>query len=306
MENIARAIRARNRAREDAPVSVPPSRSDSALAQATSLEEHAALLETGKTINIAAKSWVRILRRGSYKRDLALVCDVDKKCLTATVLLIPRIHLTLKRSRKGHAKQSLFDIASIKEAYPNTPVKNENGVVFFRGEEFFLGMLRRKFDVSDLSNDSVNASEQELDFFRRTKQKWIVEAADSGVIKLQISNKIKVIDGPLRGILGYITDVQDDHVVTIESDQFSGPQQLRTWEVRKRFTLGDFVQTLCGEDRGSRGFIVEMDEEKERVVIYRIFGSPKLTDSTNSNIYPDQVRSESFALLMIYFCADHG
>jgi transcription elongation factor len=94
----------------------------------------------------------------------------------------------------------------------------------------------------------------------------VIEAADAVTAVFRISDKIRVVAGPCCGLIGRLTNIQDE-TVTFESDGLQSPLQALVREVRKQFDLGDFVEVLCGNHRGVKGFIVHMDEDA--AVIYR-------------------------------------
>jgi hypothetical protein len=215
---------------------------------------------------IRRNSWVRVTSRGRYKNDLALVRSIDNDAFSAAVLLVPRIHMTRKRGRKGRAEPALFDVVKAKSTFGEESVVTENDVCRFHGNEFVQGLVQLDVKILELSDRSVNAAQHELDLFRKSCIEWVVEATNSGIVKLRLSDKIRVVAGPYQGSLGCLTAIGKDHMITFESDNLSGPQQVLAWEVRKCFGLGDFVQAVCGEHEGAEGFIIVMEDDY--VVIY--------------------------------------
>jgi ribosomal protein L24 len=206
-------------------------------------------------------SWVRIKRRGRYRNHLGLVSHVSDNN-TATVSLVPKIILDRKRKRQERVriKPALFDVEAVKAAYGAGQVVQHNQAWIFGGETYMNRLVELDFELRELSDRYVNATQLELDVFRQTRSKWIVDAANSIGATLHVADKIQVVAGPLQGLHGRVTDIREDCTVTFETDGMSGFQQARTWEVCKRFALGDFVQLVVGERRGAEGFIVRMDD----------------------------------------------
>jgi len=244
--------------------------------EAISLEDRVALLEMDSTLTIRVNKWVRILRRGRYRRDLGLIQCIDEHSLLATVLLVPRIPRTRKRVRGSRPKATIFDAQAIREVFGENSVEERDAMFFFKENAFAHGLVRIEYGIYELSNKSVNASEEELALFRETRVQWIVEATETGLIKLRASDRVRIVAGALKGTAGYVTEIKDNHVIIVESADLPAPQHMRTWEVCKRFDLGDFVRAVCGEHRGVEGFIVDIDND--HAVIYRPFGNVKVID----------------------------
>ena len=230
------------------------------------LAEREALLGMKSVATIQRNSWVRVTRLGRYKNDLAFVRSIENHALSAAVLLVPRIRLTRKRGRKGRVEPALFDIVAAKSSFGDESVVGDNDEWSFRSNKFVKGLVELIFEIHELSNRSVNAAQHELDIFCESRLECVVEAAKSRIVKLRVSDKIRVVAGTYQGSSGRLTDIGKDHTVTFESDDLTGPQRVKAWEIRKRFGLGDFVQVVCGEYEGEEGFIIVMEED--HVVIY--------------------------------------
>lgn len=223
------------------------------------LDDRVALLDMGIPMTIRRNSWVRITRRGRYRNDLCLVHSVDASSLTATVHLVPRIPLDRKRKRGSRPEPALFDVKTVEATYGTRLVVKENEGWLFNGNKYIHGLEVRTFELYELSGRSVNATQDELELFQRTCDKWVEDAVLCGIITIQVSDKVRVVTGPCLGSTGVVMDVIGD-IVKIQSDDFPHPQQVRRWEVCKRFDRGDFVHVVHGVDRGMEGFIVDMDE----------------------------------------------
>ena len=225
------------------------------------IEERTALLEMDKETTIQRNSWVCILRGGCYKRDLAIVKSIDRCTLNATVLVVPRIHLSKKRDQQGRAKQKLFDVHEVKRVYGEHSVRQERDMFYFKGRTFVHGMMIFEIELYHLSDRSVNVENNEVNYFLQTREKWIVDAVNQGLVKLQVSDKVKVVAGPFQGFTGRLVNIENHNTVVFESEDLPSPQSVRTWEVQKIFIRGDFVHVVCGDFKGSEGFIVDIDDK---------------------------------------------
>jgi hypothetical protein len=238
------------------------------------LEDRVMLLSMAPTpMNIARGSWVRIKRKGRYRNDLGLVEYIDQVYSTVVVLLAPQIPLDRKRNQKRHAKPGLFDPEAVTAHYGADTVVRRNQMWCFKHQMYTDGLVLLDYQLHELSDRSVDATQDELNFFRQTQNQWVVEAANSGIVPLHIADRIQVVAGPHQGFSGYLTDLREDRTATFESDTAPCPLQVFVREVRKLFQLGDYVQAVYGENQGAEGFIVEMGEfsatiYKDKVVKY--------------------------------------
>jgi len=166
------------------------------------LEERIGLLHMKDEYTIKELSWVRTLTRGRYRRDLALVSSVNHQNRTVVVLLVPRIHINRKRDRQGRAKQALFNFEEVIDIFGYDSVKREKESFFFKGDEYVHGLVRLEVDFSKVTDQSVNASQFEINLFFQTRTKWIVDAVSTGLVKLHISDRVQVVNGPFQGLSG--------------------------------------------------------------------------------------------------------
>jgi hypothetical protein len=252
-------------------------------------------------ISIARASWVRIKSRGRYNNDLALVEDVDKTLRSAGVLLVPRIPLDRKRDRKRRAKPALFDAEAIKVHYGANALERRNRCWVFKGKMYQDGLLSVEFELHQLLDGIIKPSQDELDLFRQTTNEWVVEAANSTIVPLNVADRIQVVAGPHRGIWGYLMDVRDDSTAIFESHTVPSPLQVLVREVWKLFQLGNLVQVVYREHRDVEGFIVEMDQVFATIYIPK---TAKYVDTWHQQAgdevfffsFRDMVRDDNFVI----------
>ena len=132
------------------------------------------------------------------------------------------------------------------------------------------GLIQLEVDFYKVSDQSVNASQIELDIFLRIWIKWIVDAVCQGLVKLHVSDRIHVVAGLFQGLTGRVIDIKEHHMIIFKSDELFSMQRVRTWEIHKMFLLGDFVRVVCSEQKGVKCFIVNLDQT--HAFIYRCFG----------------------------------
>jgi transcription elongation factor SPT5 len=219
---------------------------------------------------IAPGSWVRIKRKGRYRNDLGLIHHIEDQHFSAIVFVVPRIPLDRKRDQLRRAKPALFDADAIQACYGTLAAVKRNQVWIFKNQIYKYGLLELEYALHEISDRFVEPSEDELDIFRQTHEQWVVDASHSRVAPLSITNRIRVIAGPHRGLSGYLTDIREDHTATFETDSASIPLQVHAREVRKLFLLGDSVKAMYGEHKGAEGFIVEIGEVSATIYRHKV------------------------------------
>lgn len=205
-----------------------------------------------------ANSWARV-KRGKYRGDLALVTDVDNETLVCGVLLVPRIDMTTHRKRKRSFRpaQALFDADKIQEIFGVDSVERRNRMVVFMGQTYMGGCLSKDVHMTGLSSEGVNATAKELDFFRGCEGHW--DTASKHISPIKSGDRVRVIRGAYIGTLGEITEVLDMTVKVFnrEKDEVI---EIPTPDVRRAFTLADYVKVTHGLNRGIEGFVVALDD----------------------------------------------
>ncbi len=212
------------------------------------LDERMPLLKLAVSTPIQKMSWVRIKRGGKYRNHLAFVKSIDLRLWTAHVLLAPGAWLGGKRKKKR--------FVLVEDANANTQ------------------LLEQEFSLEDLSDSSVNATQSELDSFTRCDDELVLRALSAGVVTLKWGDKIRVLKGSLQGLEGMITDIHD-HTLTFApltmSTATPSSIETSTFDVCKKFELGDYVQVMYGIHCGQEGFILEIDNSE--VTIYNPQGA---------------------------------
>lgn len=212
--------------------------------------------------HVTDNSWVRV-RRGLYKGDLGLVNHVDGTTLLCDVNLVPRIPLGRQKER-GRPSKRLFDEVAVGEKYGEQSIEKRNRLRLFKNNTYDRRFLRRLFHVTDLLTEGINAQEEELDFFRQEPDLW--DRAKTFISPITFGDRVRVISGPFIGMIGNITDVMSKMANIVQVGPRQDVQEVLLSEIRKEFTLGDFVQVVRGSRRGVSGFVVHVSEST--VIIY--------------------------------------
>lgn len=229
-----------------------------------SLDDRTHLLTMDTFNYIQPLSWVRIKRYGRYKGDLGFAHSVDSETSMVDVYVVPRIQMDRKRKRKHQAGEdrrrrppaALFDDLAVSDRYGAEQVVRYNQVFEFRGGVYLRGLLDHTFSPTDLSDVNVNPTPHELQLFRGSQQKVVLDALNAAV-SLHTGDRIKVITGTFIGLSGRVVDLKDDNTVVFETND-AKRHETYTSEIRKYFSRGDYVRVLEGDLHGKEGFIIEL------------------------------------------------
>ncbi|RDB22714.1 Transcription elongation factor SPT5 [Hypsizygus marmoreus] len=200
-------------------------------------------------------AWVK---RGRYKHDLCLIRSVHSRSLQCDVTLVPRLHLSKKRKRSSRPPQRLFDVEEISHLFGERSVTALGKTHLFRGRVYRSGLYETTFHVFDLTSEGVNASEDELNYFRVDADLW--SAAEDFVTPVRSGDKVRIVSGELQGTLCRVVGFKEMMVCISTGDKSIGPQEVMRRAVHKVFDLGDFVQVVYGPNRGASGFIIGLEQ----------------------------------------------
>lgn len=240
-------------------------------------------------------SWVRITRRGLYKRDIAQVLNVSRNGETVTVRVVPRVRRSAKkkpetkRARTNNAtcvkaqRFRMFDARRILNA--NNIRATEKGfkildreIVEDPGEEFEeFGFL-----IKTLSHHEVEWCKPTMDdiqqFIDASAEKMANEvivnanASDADVFRagninidnisipslLRKGNIVRGTKGDIEGIEAKVLEGHNDNTVRVElNDLHRTRVDWNTSEVARVFDIGEAVEVKLGVCAGRQGIVVK-------------------------------------------------
>jgi len=199
-----------------------------------------------------AQGWVRLLgntkKLRPYKGDLALVVDVSKNSLLQ-LWLIPRIHYNNDEAAHSRPSPQLFNAEGARLSLGDKCVrkKGKGNSVIFRKNEFssqgYLVLSRQELLICE--EGEALPTPQELAAFQGCEAlspSTVVESRRRiESTKVEINDRVKVLRGPFRGLLGRVTGLTGDEVeVHLPSQDLI--EHVRVWEVAREFRVGDRVR----------------------------------------------------------------
>jgi ribosomal protein L24 len=209
--------------------------------------------------------WVQVLK-GTYKGDFGLVTRVES--WGAQVLLVPRLKApklqddtSLKRKRTTiKPEPRLFDPIIFKSMFHTDLRRRSDGTYTSRGLVFDHGLLRKDFDLHSLSPVLAGIPSRMVSLFWQSAhpaivassslpcpQEWIFEESEKIVIR---SSKRKAT----------ITAVRATHL-EVDLASKEGIEAVSWHDIRKVFTIGDFVNVTSGPSQGTTGWIERVEDD---------------------------------------------
>ena len=210
---------------------------------------------------VNASQWIRI-RNGVYKGDLGFVTLVE--AWGAQVLVVPRLKMptpqadtSLKRKRTAiKPEPRLFDPATFSSIFQRQAKPQRDGSYTYRGLVFHHGLLRLNLDLHSISpvSESAGIPSRILGLFKVSShpavtgskfprpEEWIFEEGERVIVSLE------------KDSAATIAAVESTHL-EVDLALNEGIKAVSWYNVRKVFSLGDFVSVMSGPSRGMRGWV---------------------------------------------------
>jgi hypothetical protein len=231
-------------------------------------------MQDPKTV-VKASQWVRVCK-GVYKGDLGFVTDVE--AWGARVLVVPRLKpptpqaASLKRKRNAiRPEPRLFDPTSFSSVFQRQPKLHSNGMYTSRGLCFDHGLLRLDLDLHSISVNSTAVPSEILGLFKLSShpslsgskfprpEEWIFEKSEQVIVCS--SGKEAIIAG-----------VESTHL-EVDLATGEGVEAVSWYNVRKVFSIGDFVSVTSGPLRGTMGWVERIENDTVYFIEYKEKGN---------------------------------
>ncbi|GAB5362181.1 hypothetical protein AAMO2058_000776200 [Amorphochlora amoebiformis] len=235
---------------------------------------------------LRVKQWVR-LKSGIYKGDLAQIYKVEEETVV-WVKVIPRIDFVAaqtgeKRSRPGARPQAALLDRAMREKHGlddnsgEVERRQEDGkfITVWKNKRFNdSGFLLKRCRVTTLQIDAVNPSLEEIERFKSKDDEDDGEEAtgfslNSKTIRFQKSDRVRVLDGDLKGLTGKVVTVIDNQVTVFpDHEKLTEPLDFNSNELAKYFENGNHVKITRGKHQGESGHVVHVDEKDDIVSVF--------------------------------------
>eukprot|EP00245_Coleochaete_scutata_P016187 TRINITY_DN746_c0_g2_i1.p1 TRINITY_DN746_c0_g2~~TRINITY_DN746_c0_g2_i1.p1 ORF type:complete len:1066 (+),score=270.70 TRINITY_DN746_c0_g2_i1:65-3262(+) len=239
-----------------------------------------------KSVEIDRGTWVRV-KIGLYKGDLGQVAEVDHVKQSVTVKLIPRVDLQAVKvnmddadglGRKGRPRPPARFVNMNEVESLRIPVEHKRDTVtggmfdFFDGKKFMNGYHYKVMSLKSIDGKSITPTFDELQKFQKPPGEDgettddLLSSVPASIASKQRGQFMKgdvvqVVEGDLRGIIGVVEKVDEDEV-TVHPRHESLKESLlfKEKELRKFYKIGDHVKVIAGQQEGTTGMIIKVDE----------------------------------------------
>lgn len=246
--------------------------------------------DRSKVQHVEAQKFARI-KKGLYAGDLVLIDGIDDTCKKAKIKLVPRLStggavsdildddLKGRFGDKADSKkqvlrpaQKLFTPDDYPEAKAMDGKKKEMHVYSLNGLRFENGLLVRTIAINHLEVKDVVPSLEEIEMFTKgelrkenkdllmEKAKIAIEESKAGLKNMEKGDRVKIIQGDLRGVPGEVVEVTEDHIKVLPHlDVTKEPITFLPNEIMKLFEPGENVEILGGKYKGITGTISKVE-----------------------------------------------
>jgi transcription elongation factor SPT5 len=229
--------------------------------------------------------WVHIKKR-PYTRDIAVIRQVLPKG-RLEVIVVPRIPPSLKRTSQNQGSEvrkhtkplaQLVDLKAFAKSGRRLRIEGTGTSTIYRyrrrafdssgyllltltpDEYYHINVFPTVAQIRPFANSISISSSAKLKAFRCAESR-----------QLQIGDKVAIIASEHAGRVGEIDAVLDTYVYVHFSDR-SGSDLPETIQipvsfVRRHFKIGDNVRVKTGESTGYTGYIVNLDDQLDQMII---------------------------------------
>lgn len=257
-----------------------------------------------KSATVKRKQWARV-KGGLYKGDLALVTNVMDQGTVTEIKMIPRLDIAQlqedynnrgeerkkkKRGRGVRPLQKLFNKQQVQEL--DGFVQRKNGFDTYKNMKFKHGYLYKTINIRSLEITEVYPTQNEIEVFQarhggeddsqpsdddsnqalpvRKRMKQFVRR-DRVVVVSKTSDLFNLKGRVLKVFKGTVT-VEPDH-----GSHIMEPTEFKLNEIKKYFEVGDHVKVLVGKYKNETGFIIEVKEKDDSILVHSDLSNNRMT-----------------------------
>lgn len=226
-----------------------------------------------KSLPKSPQTWAKVWGKGPawkpYKGDVGLLEQLGEKMV---LLLVPRIAFVPAADKADRPAQMLALGPNVASAFGKEAVKEHaDGSFSFKGRKY-TGKGFLVVDIDDIEiiqAPETTPSVLELEFFlvNELLEQETFERAERAILKsrLKAGDRVKIISGDFRGIIGFVEEVREDEFVVDLPSQGLVETFFRSL-VRAAFRIGDEVKVVEGPYKGVTGWVIEAVPDGLRVM----------------------------------------
>ena len=233
-------------------------------------------------IDIKKGQWVRI-KSGLYENDLAQVIDIEDTANKIYIKIIPRIFENTGKENIGDYSKQIKNNLKPKQQFFNPHIHGtkemkkhnflQEMLYYWRNKYFKDGFLVKCVKAKSLLYENVVPKIEELRIFESANEenKEASNLFDSLIHNTDLSrrnrylkgDKVKLIQGNLKGIIGTVISHIGNEVVLIPNVQgFTEELKFPESYLMKHFLPGDLVTVEKGSNHvGKTGIVVKIEDD---------------------------------------------
>ena len=238
------------------------------------LEECVPLLRMPRYSSLSLGSWVRIVKPKLYQGDLAYV-DSSDDC-RVTVYVVPRLTESIflgKRKSQRSSVRPPARLLDVRTAQENDCAWVRGSCFEFKRKAYKDGFLQLVLPLTDLIQDGVQPSYQELEIFRNltilTDSSIKTALTDLSIAAFSPGDRVKIILGAQKNLTAEVISVGTDNV-QVEYSEGKQPGiklQVPAVFLRKHFNIGDQVRVRHGINAGLVGWVLQLVGDNEIFIL---------------------------------------
>ena len=238
------------------------------------------------------------MKKGLYGGDLVRVEEVDDSSKKVKIKLVPRLtpgNVNADGFEEAENKIGITDGIDAKktalrppkklfsaEEFPDSkPLDCKRGiqVYAYKGLRFENGLLVKTIFINNLDVRDVIPSLEEIQLLQKgeskkeekeilmERAKKTIEDSKLALRNLQKGDKVKIIQGDLKGIQGTVIEVTNEHIKVFPDLEIARePIVFLPNEITKLFVPGDNVEILSGKYKGITGTIAKVEGNVAHVI----------------------------------------
>lgn len=220
--------------------------------------------------NFKLGQWVKVLC-GPYRKDVSIVEDIDQDLVQ--VLVVPRMRKEIVGSKRKASAQSYPPrLLAASEVGGKAEIR-EDGFTYLGQDYVCGGLLRMTTDRINLGVHNIQLSCEVATEFQLSEldPKWKATMPLPIEWIFDIGQTVNIQKENEEGVVQEIFELEyGEKAASVELSSAEGMMLVRCRGLKKRFTIGDFVESLGGVTRGRVGWIELIQKDVAYIIAKHI------------------------------------